>query len=58
MPHPQTLTGMLLAATVLRQPVSRLRWALVAGGFVGTLIIVRPGGDLCSAGTPSCPWPW
>lgn len=36
----------LLAATVLREPVSRLRWALVAGGFVGTLIIVRPGGDL------------
>lgn len=36
----------LLAATVLGEPVSRRRWLLVAGGFIGTLIIVRPGGDL------------
>lgn len=34
----------LLAATVLKERVSALRWSLVAGGFVGTLIIIRPGG--------------
>ena len=33
----------LLAATVLREPVSALRWALVAGGFVGALMVIRPG---------------
>lgn len=36
----------LLAAHRLREHVSPLRWALVLGGFTGTLIIVRPGGDL------------
>lgn len=36
----------LLAATLLREHVSRRRWALVAGGFLGTLIIIRPGGGL------------
>ncbi len=36
----------LLAATVLGEHVSRRRWWLVAGGFVGTLIIIRPGGAL------------
>ena len=35
----------LLAATVLKEHVSPLRWALVAGGFVGTLMIIRPGGS-------------
>ena len=35
----------LLAATVLKEQVSPLRWALVAGGFVGTLVIIRPGGE-------------
>jgi drug/metabolite transporter (DMT)-like permease len=35
----------LLAATVLKEHVSPLRWALVAGGFVGTLVIIRPGGE-------------
>lgn len=35
----------LLAATVLKEKVSLLRWTLVAGGFTGTLIIIRPGGD-------------
>ena len=35
----------VLAATVLKEHVSPLRWALVAGGFVGTLLILRPGGD-------------
>lgn len=34
-----------LAATVLKEYVSPLRWGLVAGGFVGTLIIIRPGGE-------------
>ncbi len=36
----------LLAAFLLGERVSPLRWALVAGGFVGTLVIVRPGGGL------------
>ncbi|MBI5275941.1 MAG: DMT family transporter [Burkholderiales bacterium] len=34
----------VLAALVLKEQVSPLRWALVAGGFLGTLIIIRPGG--------------
>ena len=36
----------LLAATLLREKVSSLRWALVAGGFTGTLIIIRPGQEV------------
>ncbi|QPF72971.1 DMT family transporter [Roseateles sp. DAIF2] len=36
----------LLAATVLHEPVSRLRWALVVGGFAGALIVIRPGSGL------------
>ncbi|MEP6790646.1 MAG: DMT family transporter [Ramlibacter sp.] len=35
----------LLAATVLKERVSLMRWALVAGGFAGTLVIIRPGGE-------------
>ncbi len=35
----------VLAATHLKERVSPLRWTLVAGGFAGTMIIVRPGGD-------------
>ena len=35
----------LLAATMLKEQVSVLRWMLVAGGFVGTLMIIRPGGS-------------
>lgn len=35
----------LLAATALGEKVSALRWSLVVGGFVGTLIIIRPGGE-------------
>jgi drug/metabolite transporter (DMT)-like permease len=38
----------LLAATTLKEEVSPLRWALVAGGFVGTLVILRPGGTVFS----------
>lgn len=33
----------LVARVWLKEPVSRLRWALVIGGFVGALIVVRPG---------------
>ena len=32
----------LLASLTLGERVSALRWALVAGGFVGTLVIIRP----------------
>ncbi|MDB5947822.1 MAG: putative transrane protein [Ramlibacter sp.] len=35
----------LLAATVLKERVSLMRWMLVAGGFAGTLVIIRPGGE-------------
>jgi drug/metabolite transporter (DMT)-like permease len=35
----------LLAATALGEKVSALRWLLVLGGFAGTLIIIRPGGE-------------
>ncbi len=35
----------LLAATFLKEQVSALRWTLVAGGFAGTLVIIRPGGE-------------
>jgi len=38
----------LLAATTLKEQVSPLRWALVAGGFTGTLVILRPGGGAFS----------
>jgi drug/metabolite transporter (DMT)-like permease len=38
----------LLAATTLKEYVSPLRWALVAGGFIGTLVILRPGGEAFS----------
>ena len=34
----------LLAGWFLKEHVRPLRWLLVAGGFVGTLVIVRPGG--------------
>lgn len=37
-----------MAATVLKEKVSLLRWSLVAGGFVGTMIILRPGGGAFS----------
>lgn len=35
----------LLASYLLGEHVSRLRWTLVAGGFAGTLIIIRPGSE-------------
>ncbi|TNF58763.1 MAG: DMT family transporter [Burkholderiales bacterium] len=36
----------LLAALFLHEKVSPLRWLLVAGGFAGALLVVRPGGEL------------
>jgi len=36
----------LLAALVLHEPVSGLRWTLVVGGFAGALIVIRPGSGL------------
>ena len=33
----------LLAAITMGEKVSPLRWSLVVGGFVGTLVIIRPG---------------
>ena len=41
----------LLASRLLKEHVSALRWALVAGGFAGTLIILRPGHEAFSWGT-------
>ncbi|MGC3985261.1 MAG: DMT family transporter [Pseudorhodoferax sp.] len=35
----------LLAARTLGERVSPQRWALVVGGFVGTMVIIRPGGE-------------
>lgn len=36
----------LLAAWLLHERVSRLRWVLVAGAFAGALIVIRPGSGL------------
>jgi drug/metabolite transporter (DMT)-like permease len=36
----------LLAAWLLHERVSPLRWALVAGGFAGALLVIRPGQGL------------
>lgn len=37
----------ILAALVLREPTGKWRWGAVAAGFVGVLVIVRPGvGDV------------
>ena len=38
----------LVAGVFLREQVSPLRWLLVAGGFVGTLVIIRPTGEAFS----------
>jgi drug/metabolite transporter (DMT)-like permease len=37
------LAATLLARIWLKERVSPLRWTLVAGGFIGALIVVRPG---------------
>lgn len=44
----------LLSVVVLKERVSVGQWASVVLGFVGVLIIVRPGGDLF---TPAILWP-
>lgn len=36
----------MLSGWLLHEPVSRPRWALVVGGFVGALVITRPGSGL------------
>ncbi|QCB44704.1 DMT family transporter [Hydrogenophaga sp. PAMC20947] len=36
----------LLAALFLKEKVSNWRWSLVAGGFLGALLIVQPGQDI------------
>ncbi len=36
----------LLAAWLLKESVSPLRWALVVGGFAGALVVMRPGSGL------------
>jgi drug/metabolite transporter (DMT)-like permease len=40
------LAATLLARAWLKERVSRLRWLLVAGGFIGALIVVRPGSGI------------
>jgi drug/metabolite transporter (DMT)-like permease len=40
------LVATLLARFWLQERVSRLRWLLVAGGFVGALFVIRPGSGL------------
>jgi drug/metabolite transporter (DMT)-like permease len=40
------LLATLLARVWLKERVSALRWTLVAGGFVGALIVIRPGSGL------------
>jgi drug/metabolite transporter (DMT)-like permease len=35
----------LVAGTFLKEQVSPLRWALVCGGFIGTMVIIRPGSE-------------
>ena len=39
----QPLFVVLLAALVLREPVNRACWTAVITGFIGLLVIVRPG---------------
>ena len=44
------LFATLLAILVLREPVGWRRWAGLLAGFAGTLVILRPGADVVSAG--------
>lgn len=39
----------ILSSTLLKEEVSRERWAAIVVGFAGVLIIVRPGGGLLTA---------
>ena len=36
----------VLAVVLFREHVARLQWVFVVGGFVGTVCIVRPGGEV------------
>lgn len=38
-----------LSGWMLREPVSGVRWLLVLGGFIGTLIVIRPGSGIFGA---------
>jgi len=40
----------ILSALVLKEQVGIRRWSAVAVGFVGTALIIRPGGDLWQGG--------
>lgn len=42
------LVATALAALILKDQVSRQRWALMAAGFGGVLLVVRPGGQVFS----------
>ncbi|MDP2794071.1 MAG: DMT family transporter [Sulfurisoma sp.] len=44
----------LLAGPLLGEKVGRLRWAAVGAGFVGMLLIARPGGALVTEGIVLC----
>jgi drug/metabolite transporter (DMT)-like permease len=44
------LFATLLAIVLLREQVGWRRWAGLVAGFVGTLVILRPGADVVSAG--------
>jgi drug/metabolite transporter (DMT)-like permease len=39
-----------VARFVMKEPVSALTWGCVAGGMVGALLVVRPGGDVDPTG--------
>lgn len=45
------LFALALSAPFLGETVGRARWAAVAAGFVGVLIVMQPGGDLPILGT-------
>jgi drug/metabolite transporter (DMT)-like permease len=40
------LVAVVLAAWVLKNPVSRTRWVLMLLGFLGVLLVIRPGGKV------------
>ncbi len=45
------LFAVILSAAILHEPVGRHRWSAVAIGFIGVLIVTRPGGsELPAAG--------
>lgn len=42
------------SALLLREPIGLARWCMVALGFIGTLLVVRPGGGQISSGVFLC----